>query len=239
MLLYGPPGTGKTLLAKIVANETDANFVPVRGPELLSKWVGESEQAIRDIFQKARNVTPTIVFFDELDSLATSRTHGPGGASSDRVVNQLLTELDGLQPLEDVFVIGATNRPDMLDAALLRSGRFDRLIEVDAPAFEDREQILKVHAEETPLASDVSFRELPEQTDGYVGSDLENLAREAAIEALRDDVDVVSMRHFDRAIDRMRPTMTDATSEYYERIADELDRERWPETAGSGPRSFQ
>ncbi|WP_232688968.1 CDC48 family AAA ATPase [Halobacterium zhouii] len=239
VLLYGPPGTGKTLLAKVVANETDANFIPVRGPELLSKWVGESEEAIREVFQKARNVSPSIVFFDELDSLATSRAQGPDGGSSDRVVNQLLTELDGLQSMEDVVVIGATNRPDMLDAALLRTGRFGRLIKVEEPTFEDREQILKVHTEETPLASDVSFRELAEQTDGYVGSDLENLTREAAIEALRDDMEVISMRHFDRAIDRIRPTMTDATSEYYERIDEELDRERWPNTTGSGPRGFQ
>lgn len=239
VLLYGPPGTGKTLLAKVVANETDANFIPIRGPELLSKWVGESEQAIRDTFQQARKVTPSIVFFDELDSLATSRAQGRGGASSDRVVNQLLTELDGLQPMEEVVVIGATNRPDRLDAALLRTGRFGRLIKVDAPTFEDREQILKVHTEETPLASDVSFRELAARTDGYVGSDLENLAREAAIEALRDDADTVSMHHFDRAIEQSRPTMTDTTSEYYERIEAELERDHWLDTAGSGPRSFQ
>jgi transitional endoplasmic reticulum ATPase len=151
------------------------NFIPVRGPELLSKWVGESEEAITGVFQQARKVPPSIVFFDEFDSLATSRAQGSAGGCSDRVVNQLLTELDGLQPMEDVVVIGATNRPDMLDAALLRTGRFGRLIKVEEPTFEDREQILKVHTEETPLGSDVSFRELAEQTDGYVGSDLENL----------------------------------------------------------------
>lgn len=238
VLFYGPPGTGKTLLAKVVANETGTNFIPVRGPELLSKWVGGSEQAIRDTFQKARKVSPSIVFFDELDSLATSRAqHRGGGGSENRVVNQLLTELDGLQPMEDVVVIGATNRPDMLDAALLRTGRFDRLLEVGAPAFEDREQILRVHTEEMPLASDVSFRELAELTDGYVGSDLESLAREAAIDAIREDASTVSMRHFDQAIERVRPTMTEATKEHYDRITEEFERDRSVNTY-SGPRSF-
>lgn len=241
VLLYGPPGTGKTLLAKVVANETEANFIPIHGPELLSKWVGESEQAIRDTFQKAREVTPSIVFFDELDSLATSRSHGQGEASSDRVVNQLLTELDGLQPMENVQVIGATNRPDMLDAALLRPGRFDRLIQLDAPGVEEREQILSVHTETTPLASDVSFPELAERTDGYVGSDLENVTQEAAIEALREDSDAadVSMRHFERAIKRVRPTMTELTTNHYERIEQSLEQGQTTTEWFREPRSFQ
>lgn len=238
VLLYGPTGTGKTLLAKVVANETDTNFIPVQGPELLSKWVGESEQAIRDTFQKARTVAPSIVFFDELDSLATSRSQGQGGTSGDRVVNQLLTELDGIESMEDVVVIGATNRPDMLDSALLRTGRFDRLIELGPPEFKDREQILKIHTEETPLASDVSFRELAERTDGYVGSDLENLAREAAIEALRNDIETVSMHHFDRALERVRPTMTEATRDRYDRIEGQFKRKHGTDDSNGEPRSF-
>jgi transitional endoplasmic reticulum ATPase len=238
ILFYGPPGTGKTLLAEVVANETDTNFIPVRGPELLSKWVGESERTIRDTFQKARQTAPSIVFFDELDSLATSRSQSQTGTSDDRVVNQLLTELDGIQPIEQVVVIGATNRPDMLDSALLRTGRFDRLIEVGSPDVEDREQILKVHTEETPLASDVSFRELAARTDNYVGSDLESLTREAAIEALRDDATTVSRQHFDRAMERIRPTMTEAAKDRYDRIEAQFEKERESGERGSEFRSF-
>jgi len=142
VLLYGPPGTGKTLMAKAVANETNANFISVRGPQLLSKWVGESEKAIRQTFRKARQVSPTIIFFDELDSLAPSRGQEMGNNVSERVVNQLLTELDGLEEMGDVMVIGATNRPDMIDPALLRSGRFDRLVMIGQPDQEGRERIL-------------------------------------------------------------------------------------------------
>jgi len=183
VLLYGPPGTGKTLMAKAVANETNANFISVRGPQLLSKWVGESEKAIRQTFRKARQVSPTVIFFDELDSLAPARGQEMGNNVSERVVNQLLTELDGLEEMGNVMVIGATNRPDMIDPALIRSGRFDRLVMVGEPGSEGREQILKIHTQDTPLAPDVSLRELAELTDGYVGSDLESISREAAIEA--------------------------------------------------------
>ena len=218
VLLYGPPGTGKTLMAKAVANETNANFISVRGPQLLSKWVGESEKAIRKTFRKARQVSPTIIFFDELDSLAPARGQDVGNNVSERVVNQLLTELDGLEEMGDVMVIGATNRPDMIDPALIRSGRFDRLVMIGQPDEEGREQILKIHTRETPLAPDVSLRELAETTDGYVGSDLESIAREAAIEALRDDDDAteVEMRHFRRALETVRPTVTDEIVNFYE-----------------------
>jgi len=187
VLLYGPPGTGKTLIAKAVANETNANFISVRGPQLLSKWVGESEKAIRQTFRKARQVSPTVIFFDELDSLAPSRGGGTGNNVSERVVNQLLTELDGLEENGNVMVVAATNRPDMIDPALIRSGRFDRLVLIGQPGEEGREQILKIHTRNSPLAPDVSLREIAEITDGYVGSDLESIAREAAIEALRED----------------------------------------------------
>jgi transitional endoplasmic reticulum ATPase len=224
VLLYGPPGTGKTLMAKAVANETNANFISVRGPQLLSKWVGESEKAIRQTFRKARQVSPTVIFFDELDSLAPSRSQEMGSNVSERVVNQLLTELDGLEEKGDVMVIGATNRPDMIDPALIRSGRFDRLVMIGQPDEEGREQILKIHTDDTPLSPDVSLRELAEITDGYVGSDLESIAREAAIEALREDDDAteVGMNHFRQAMDNVRPTITDDLLDYYEQMEEEF-----------------
>ncbi len=224
ILLYGPPGTGKTLMAKAVANETNANFISIRGPQLLSKWVGESEKAIRRTFEKARQVAPTIIFFDELDSLAPNRSQEVGSNVSERVVNQLLTELDGLEKMEEVMVIGATNRPDMIDPALIRSGRFDRLVMVGQPDTDGREQILRIHTDDTPLAPDVSLRELAERTEGYVGSDLETITREAAIEALRDDTEaeVVEMRHFRKAQESIRPTITEEILEYYDNIEDQF-----------------
>ncbi|RRJ30250.1 CDC48 family AAA ATPase [Halocatena pleomorpha] len=222
VLLYGPPGTGKTLMAKAVANETNANFISVRGPQLLSKWVGESEKAIRQTFRKGRQVSPTVIFFDELDSLAPNRGGEVGTNVSERVVNQLLTELDGLEQMEEVMVIAATNRPDMIDPALIRSGRFDRLVYIGEPELEGRKQIFQIHTEETPLAPDVSLRELAELTNGYVGSDIESICREAAIEALRDDPETeeVEMRHFRKAMESVRPTITDDIRGYYEQIED-------------------
>jgi len=224
VLLYGPPGTGKTLIAKAVANETNANFISVRGPQLLSKWVGESEKAIRQTFRKARQVAPCIVFFDELDALAPGRGQDDGNNVSERVVNQLLTELDGLEDMQEVMVIGATNRPDIIDPALIRSGRFDRLVKIGQPDESGREEILDIHTRDTPLASDVSFRELAEVTEGYVGSDLASIAREAGMEALRGDEDAeeVGMRHFRQALDSVRPTVTDELLEYYERVEEEF-----------------
>ena len=224
VLLYGPPGTGKTLMAKAVASETNANFISVRGPQLLSKWVGESEKAIRQTFRKARQVNPTIIFFDELDSLAPARGQDMGNNVSERVVNQLLTELDGLEEMGDVMVIGATNRPDMIDPALLRSGRFDRLVKIGQPDEEGREQILKIHTGDTPLSPDVSLREIAEITDGYVGSDLESIARESAIEALRDDDDAteVEMQHFRRALESVRPTVSDEIEAYYDDVEEQF-----------------
>jgi transitional endoplasmic reticulum ATPase len=233
VLLYGPPGTGKTLMAKAVANETDANFISVRGPQLLSKWVGESEKAIRQTFRKARQVAPTIIFFDELDSLAPGRGGDVGSNVSERVVNQLLTELDGLEEMEEVMVIGATNRPDMIDPALIRSGRFDRLVMIGQPHVEGREQILRIHTEDTPLSADVSLRELAEISDGYVGSDLESIAREAAIQALRedDDAEEVEMKHFRSAMEEVRPTITEDINDYYEQMKEEFK--------GGGPEPSQ
>ena len=224
VLLYGPPGTGKTLMAKAVANETNANFISVRGPQLLSKWVGESEKAIRQTFRKARQVSPCIIFFDELDSLAPSRGQEMGNNVSERVVNQLLTELDGLEERGNVMVIGATNRPDMIDPALIRSGRFDRLVMIGSPGEEGREQILNIHTTGMPLAPDVSLREIAEITEGYVGSDLESIAREAAIEALREDGDAeeVEMRHFRKAMESVRPTISEDLLNYYEQMEEQF-----------------
>jgi transitional endoplasmic reticulum ATPase len=244
VLLYGPPGTGKTLIAKAVANETNANFISVRGPQLLSKWVGESEKAIRQTFRKARQVSPCIIFFDELDSLAPSRGQEMGNNVSERVVNQLLTELDGLEEMGNVMVIGATNRPDMIDPALLRSGRFDRLVFIGEPEEEGREDILKIHTRQSPLSPDVSLREIAEITDGYVGSDLESIAREAAMVALREDADAeqIDMRHFREAMDSVRPTITDDIMDYYEQIEEQFKgggRESLADRRGGGRIGFQ
>jgi len=220
VLLYGPPGTGKTLIAKAVANESQANFISVKGPQLLSKWVGESEKAIREVFRKARQVSPSIIFFDELDSIAPMRGMEEGHRTSERVVNQLLAELDGLETLKDVVVIAATNRPDIIDPALLRSGRFDRLLFVDPPDKDGRYEILKIHTSKTPTGDDVSLEELAELTESYVGSDLESLCREAVMLSLREDPDSkdVEMRHYRKALKRVRPSFEENMISYYERI---------------------
>ncbi|MDZ7687503.1 MAG: CDC48 family AAA ATPase [Halobacteriales archaeon] len=225
VLLYGPPGTGKTLMAKAVANETGANFISIRGPQLLSKWVGESEKAIRQTFRKARQVAPCVIFFDELDSLAPSRSGSGESRVSERVVNQLLTELDGLEELEDVMVVAATNRPDMIDPALIRSGRFDRLVLLGAPDEEERREILKIHTRDVPLDENVNLEEVAEITEGYVGSDLETIAREAALIALREDeeADTVKMPHVRSALEKVRPTITEEIMEYYEEMKDEFE----------------
>jgi transitional endoplasmic reticulum ATPase len=220
ILLYGPPGTGKTMIAQAVANETNANFISIRGPQMLSKWVGESEKAIREIFRKARQVSPAIIFFDELDSIAPMRGMDEGGRVMERVVNQLLAELDGLEALKDVVVIAATNRPDILDPALLRSGRFDRMLLVGPPDRQGRHEILKIHASRTPKGEDVSLEELAELTDGYVGSDLDNLCREAAMLALREGLDRVEMRHYREALKKVRPSVEEQMLSYYERIGE-------------------
>jgi len=220
ILLYGPPGTGKTLLAKAVANESNANFISVRGPQLLSKWVGESEKAVRQVFKKARQCAPVIIFFDELDALAPARSAEDVSKASERVVNQLLTELDGLEKLEDVVVMGATNRPDLIDPALLRPGRFDRLVLVGAPDKLSRTKIFEIHMRDMPLAEDVSIDELADITEGYVGSDIAALCREAAMLALRENIESkqVEMRHFREVLKKVKPTIDESIMSYYERI---------------------
>ncbi len=217
VLLYGPPGTGKTLIAKAVANETNANFITVKGSELLSKWLGESEKAVREIFKKAKQVSPCIVFFDELDATAQTRGTGESSRAVERVVNQLLIEIDGLEELEDVMVVGATNRPDILDKALLRPGRFDRLVLVRAPGKKSRKAILNVHLMDMPVSEDVDIEELADITDGYVGADIEAVAREAVMLAFRENIDTeeIEMRHFMDALKKVRPSVDESTLSFY------------------------
>jgi len=219
VLLYGPPGTGKTMIAQAVANETAANFISVRGHQMLSKWMGESEKAIREIFRKARQVSPAIIFFDELDSIAPMRGTDEGSHVMERVVNQLLSELDGLEALKDVVVIAATNRPDILDPALLRSGRFDRMLLVGPPDKLGRHEILKIHAAAMPKAEDVNLEELAELTESYVSSDLSLLCREAAMLALRQEGEKVEMKDFREALRKVRPSVEENMVSYYERIS--------------------
>ena len=220
ILLYGPPGTGKTMIAQAVANETNANFISIRGPQMLSKWVGESEKAIREIFKKAKQVSPSIVFFDELDSIAPFRGMEDGSRVMERVVNQLLAELDGLEALKDVVIIAATNRPDIIDPALLRSGRFDRLVMIGAPDKFGRLEILRIHTKDMPNADDVNLEELAELTEGYVGSDLAALCREAVMLSLREDPDAssVEMNNYREALKKVRPSVEESMVSYYERI---------------------
>jgi transitional endoplasmic reticulum ATPase len=293
VLLYGPPGTGKTLIAKAVASESGANFIPVRGPQLLSKWVGESERAVREVFKKARQVAPSIIFFDEIDALAPARGTSSDSHVIDNVLNQILTEMDGLEELKDVVVMGATNRPDIVDPALLRAGRFDRLVYIGEPTFEDRKKIIQIHTRYMPLEgsaleeimhltesySEEAIAELVEKlgkdrpldlediktvivpaaegitgatvglrrkrfiellnekhlvladpardrlattlseiTEGFVGSDLESICREAGMLALREDATMVTKHHFEEAQKKVHPMMNDRLREYYKNI---------------------
>jgi transitional endoplasmic reticulum ATPase len=293
VLLYGPPGTGKTLIAKAVASESGANFIPVRGPQLLSKWVGESERAVREVFKKARQVAPSIIFFDEVDALAPARGTSSDSHVIDNVLNQILTEMDGLEELKDVVVMGATNRPDIVDPALLRAGRFDRLVYIGEPTFEDRKKIIQIHTRYMPLqdsaleeimnltesyseeaiaeiveklgkdrtidledvkkvivpaaegitGASVGIRRkrfiellneqhlvfsdparnrlatsLSEITEGFVGSDLESMCREAGMLALREDAAIVTQRHFEEAQKKVHPMMNERLREYYRNI---------------------
>src|SRR5438093_599498 len=217
ILLYGPPGSGKTLLAKAVATESEANFISIKGPEVMSKWVGESEKAVRMIFKKAKQVAPCIVFLDELDAIAHVRGFDTDSGVSERVVNQLLTSMDGLETLEGVCVIGATNRPDRLDPAMLRTGRFDRILLVPTPNKDARLAILKVHTKGMPLEG-VDLEELAVDLDGYSGADIEGLCRESAMIALRETKHAkkVTMAQFQEAIKVVRPSIDADTIKFYE-----------------------
>lgn len=224
ILLYGPPGTGKTMLAKAVANESEANFISIKGPELLSKWVGESEKAVRQVFRRARQVAPCIIFFDELDSVAPFRGTEVGTKVGERVVNQLLTELDGLEELREVVVIAASNRPDMVDPGLLRAGRIDRHIFIPEPDRKAREAIFQVHMASMPLTDDVDISTLADRTKNFTGADIESVCREAAILALREDMEaeVVTMAHFEKAIEKVGPSMNESLRKFYSNVDDTM-----------------
>lgn len=227
ILLYGPPGSGKTLLAKAVATESEANFISIKGPEVMSKWVGESEKAVRMIFKKAKQVAPCIVFLDELDAIAHRRGLDSDSGVSERVVNQLLTSMDGLESLEGVVVIGATNRPDMIDLALLRTGRFDRILQAPAPDKAARHEILKVHTKDMPLEG-VDLEELAVELERYTGADIEGLCREAAMIALRENrkAKKVTMAHFQESMKIVRPSLDEETIKFYESIETWLGKRR-------------
>ena len=237
VLLFGPPGTGKTLLAQAVATESEANFISIKGPELLSKWGGESEKGVRETFRRAKQVSPTIILFDELDAVAPTRGASSDSHVTERVVSQLLTELDGLEALKDVVVIGATNRPDMVDVALLRPGRLDRLVYIPPPNASSRAQIFAIHLLGKPLAEDVDIEQLAKETEGYVGADIEAICREAAMLALRDFIKPemtpeqvnegaatikINKGHLYAAINRVKPTASRDMLHQYENIAKEF-----------------
>jgi len=239
VMLYGPPGTGKTLLAKAVANEAESNFISIKGPELLNKFVGESEKGIREVFSKARENAPTVVFFDEIDSIASERGQNSGDSGvGERMVSQLLTELDGLESLEDVVVIATSNRPDLIDSALLRPGRLDRHVHVPVPDEDARRKIFEVHTEAKPLADDVDLDKLARKTDGYVGADIEAVCREASMAASREFIGSVpreevgdsvsnvrvTMEHFEDALDEVQPSVTEETKRHYEEIERKFNR---------------
>jgi transitional endoplasmic reticulum ATPase len=218
ILLYGPPGCGKTLLARAVATESEANYITIKGPEVFSKWVGESEKAIREVFRKARMAAPSVIFFDEMDSLVPRRGLGFADSGvSERVISQLLTEMDGIVSLEDIVVIAATNRPDMVDPAILRPGRFDRLIYVREPDEKSRMQIFKIYTKNVPLAKDVNLQQLVTMAKNYSGADIEALCREAAMHALRSDVNAkeVTMLNFQEALKSTMPSVTPDMEKWY------------------------
>ncbi|AEH60259.1 AAA family ATPase, CDC48 subfamily [Methanosalsum zhilinae DSM 4017] len=239
IMLFGPPGTGKTLLAKAVASESEANFISIKGPELLSKYVGESERAVRETFRKAKQSAPTVVFFDEVDSIAPRRGMSSDSHVSERVVSQILTELDGVEELKDVVIVAATNRPDIVDPALLRPGRFDRLIYVRSPDKKSREKIFSIHLKGKPLSDDVDISELAGMTEDYVGADIESICREATMLALRDFIKpdmskadmkqnlekiVVNKSHFKRAISRIRPASSSESGRDYDQSIESFAR---------------
>ena len=211
IMLYGPPGTGKTLLAKAVANESEANFISVKGPELLSKWVGESEKAVREIFRKARQASPAIIFLDEVDALTPTRGGGFGDSHvTERVISQMLTELDGLEELKDVVVIATTNRLDIVDDALLRPGRFDRLLEVPLPDLEARKDIITIHLKGKPLDKDVDVDKLAEKTQGYSGADLSAVCNTAIMLVIKKHITTSKTEEqIKKGITKLRVTMTD------------------------------
>ncbi|RLG04939.1 MAG: AAA family ATPase, partial [Thaumarchaeota archaeon] len=225
ILLYGPPGCGKTLLAKAIATEAEANFISVKGPEIFNKWVGESEKAVREIFRKARQAAPCIIFFDEIESVVSRKdlVEDSSGVSG-RVTSQILAEMDGIEELSDVIVIGATNRPNLLDPGILRPGRFDKLIYVPPPDEKSRYQILKIYTKKMPLAPDVSLKDLALRTEMYSGADLAALCREAAMNALRRNLEAeyVTRQDFEHALSVVKPSIVPQLLKEYERVSELL-----------------
>jgi len=221
VLLYGPPGTGKTLLAKAVATESEANFIAIKGPELLSKWVGESEKGVREVFKKARQTAPTIILFDEIDALAPRRGEYTGSHVTETIVNQILTEIDGIESLENVVVIGATNRHDLLDPSLLRPGRFDSVVLVPSPDKEARLEIFKIHTKDMPLKG-VDLEELADKTEGYTGADIEGICKEAGLSALRENMKAkeVTKKNFEKALEKIKPSVSKTDLKRYEKDID-------------------
>ncbi len=233
ILIYGPPGCGKTLLARAVATESEANFITIKGPEVFSKWVGESEKAIREVFRKARMAAPAVIFFDEIDSLSPRRGLGFSDSGvTERVISQLLTEMDGLITLEDIVVIAATNRPDMVDPAVLRPGRFDRLIYTPEPDEKSRLQIFKIYTKGMPMAKDVNLVQLAAVTKNYTGADIEALCRETAMHALRKDVNAteVAMKNFDEALKRTGPSVSSDMEKWYKGFMQQVRQVQKPST---------
>lgn len=233
ILLYGPPGTGKTMLAQAVAKECETSFISVKSTELLLKWVGESEKAMKEIFRKAKQASPTIIFFDEIDAFATARESGSAGTRSvaESTLNQMLVEMDGIERLKDVFVVAATNRPDTLDPALIRPGRLDRMVYVGVPDFDGREAIFGIYLKKMPLSEDVRIETLAEITEGYTGADIEAVCREAVMTALREDMDaeVVTAADFDAALEVIRPSVGEELNEKYEMMEDYMKHKDEPD----------
>lgn len=231
VLLYGPPGTGKTMIARAVATESNLNFISIKGPELMSKWVGESERAVREVFRKAKQAAPALIFFDEIDSIVPARDSGRDSHVTERVVSQLLTEIDGLVELKDVVVLAATNRPDLIDPSLLRPGRFDRMIYIPMPDLAARKKIFEIYMRRMPVAGDVDIDELAARTEGYTGADIEMICREAGMLALRERIQPGMKReslllgqiqvrkdHFDMAYQNIKPHMPPETLKEYLRV---------------------
>jgi len=229
ILIFGPPGCGKTLLAKAIATESRSNFISIKGPEIFSKWVGESEKTVREIFRKARQSAPSIIYFDEIDAVSAGRGEYAGTQVYASIVNQILVEMDGIENRQGIVTIASTNRPDIVDPAFLRPGRFDRLIYVEAPDFESRIKILEVHTKNMPLAEDISLKHIAQITEGYSGADLENVCREAGMQAIREkmeNLDKIENKHFEFALSKIKSTLPGEIIQRYESMAKDITESR-------------